>query len=209
MSSHQRSKIPTRAETAEAARAIAGALPETLKYAIVGGAACALLGSERQTLDVDFVVPQGSTIEARAALRKSSKFQVQQGTNYTTYTPEADQAEPIDIEILAPPTLFRVDYTAQSPVVQLQGGVRVLHPADILASKCASVLARSTEDKRNSDSEDIGFLLKYILEHEEHRDDAALLRLGKIATKEWIEYYLQLQPQTKVMWVALGLYKAS
>jgi predicted nucleotidyltransferase len=42
-----------------AAKAVARALKDTnVKYAIVGGASCLLLGSHRVTTDVDIVVPK-------------------------------------------------------------------------------------------------------------------------------------------------------
>jgi hypothetical protein len=206
MSKHERHQLPTKAETIEVASALAETLPESLKYAIVGGAACTLLGSKRQTMDVDFVVPRNCTAQARSALKASPRFQVQPRTNHTTYEFEASDVQPIDIEILAPPSLFQEEYNDQSPVVQVEGGVRVLHPAIILASKCKSVTGRSSLEKRASDAQDIAFLLKYLFEHEQYRTAVDLERVRAVAPHEWIAAYLEDQPMTKEWWVALGLY---
>ncbi|KIM88419.1 hypothetical protein PILCRDRAFT_3414 [Piloderma croceum F 1598] len=203
---HTRTTHPTPQQASEAARALASALGESVSYAIVGGAACSLLGSLRQTEDIDFVVPQGGTPNARSLLRQSANFNVQPRTNYTTYFFALPEVEPIDIEILTPPSLFKGEYTAQSPIVFV-GEIRVLHPIDILASKCDSVIQRSTAAKRSSDSNDIAFLLDYIIKHEDIRGEAELGRLRKVATKEWIQYYLQnMEPDTEESWVKLGLY---
>jgi hypothetical protein len=171
----------------------------------VGGAPCSLLGSSRQTEDINFVVPQGGTSNARSALRRSANFHVQPRTNHTTYIFAVSEVEPIDIEILTPPSLFKGEYTTLSPVVFV-GDIRVLHPIDILASKCDSVIQQSTAEKRNSNSRDIAFLLDYIIEHEELRGEAEIERLKKVATKEWIDYYLQnIEPYMEEKWGKLGL----
>ncbi|RDL35686.1 uncharacterized protein BP5553_06298 [Venustampulla echinocandica] len=72
-------------------------------YGIVGGGALVLLGSARETEDVDFVVPQGETKNTRSILRKETTyFEVQAKTNHTYYK----STPPVEIEILAPPRPF-------------------------------------------------------------------------------------------------------
>jgi len=53
----------------EAANAIGEALSDQA-YAIVGGAACAMLGSERTTIGIDFVVPRGQTLTIKNILKQ-------------------------------------------------------------------------------------------------------------------------------------------
>ncbi|KAF9877993.1 hypothetical protein CkaCkLH20_04569 [Colletotrichum karsti] len=144
--------------TKNAARAVAYAMGDDC-YAIVGGAACTMLGSARVTMDVDFVVPQGQTKLARNKLRDHSAFQVEVRTNHTSYV-EAG-ANTVGIEILAPPGMFRDQFSASTPYV-LVDNVRVLKPTLLLNAKCGSILGRSSDLKKRSDAEDIKFLLSYI-----------------------------------------------
>ncbi|OQE01487.1 hypothetical protein PENSOL_c004G09507 [Penicillium solitum] len=98
----------------EALHAALTALGNTLgdeKYALVGGSACTALGSERATQDIDFVVLRGQTPAVRQLLRDSPDFEVQAKTYHTWYR----GAEPVDIEILAPPALFREKSLTKQP----------------------------------------------------------------------------------------------
>lgn len=97
MPGHQCSKLPTLAETLSVVHAIAQTVTST-KYAICGGGACVVLGSARQTEDVDFVVPRGDTKKARSDLRSSQSFTVQPRTNHTAFVGPNRDVEPIDIE---------------------------------------------------------------------------------------------------------------
>lgn len=190
--------------------AVASALSETVHYAVLGGAACSILGSTRQTEDVDVVVPQNVTRHARAALRASSS--VESRTNHTTYLFDHDttsggtQTEPIDIEILTPPSLFQDEYTSDTPVFDI-GGVCVLHPMRILTSKCNSVVQRSSPQKRQTDIIDIKFLLNTIITHQMYQSPAELTRLRTLISEEWITYYVKaFDPASLGLWVGLGLY---
>lgn len=155
MSSH----TITRQAVIEAAIAV-GIAMETDTYAIVGGAACVLLGCDRTTSDVDIVVPKGATPDARARFRASDKFIVEPGTAHTYYNAATT---PFEIEILAPPGLFKEDFDAATPVVELSG-VKILKPALIFNAKCGSILNRASEDKKFTDFSDIVFLLEYFAE---------------------------------------------
>lgn len=100
------------AQVCEAAKAVGSTL-NGLKYAFVGGAACAMLGSTRVTTDVDLVVPKGGTKAARTLLGENSQqFKVDKRTLHTEYrtTPA------IMIEILTPPTLFKAVYTRHARI---------------------------------------------------------------------------------------------
>lgn len=161
MPGHQRSKLPTLAETLSVVHAIAQTVTST-KYAICGGGACVVLGSARQTEDVDFVVPRGDTKKARSDLRSSQSFTVQPRTNHTAFVGPNRDVEPIDIEILAPPVLFRYNYIGTDSEVMLVRGARVLSPYIILESKVGAIFSRSTDQKRKTDAADIIFLANFL-----------------------------------------------
>lgn len=173
-----------------------GAAMATDTYAVVGGAGCVLLGSQRATTDVDIVVPKGATIAARARLRACEKFVMEPRTAHTYY----NAATRIDIEILAPPFLFKEDFDATTPVVQV-AGVKVLKPALILNAKCGSILGRASEDKKLSDSWDIKFLLGYLANN-------APLTAAEVpnASKEFVEWFVATYGDDE-KWIAAGLNK--
>ena len=71
-----------------AVRAAADAVGKILgdkSYAIVRGAACALLGSSRTTTNVDIVVLRGHNLETRKLLRDQEGLAVEKGTLYTYF----------------------------------------------------------------------------------------------------------------------------
>lgn len=128
------------------------------KYAVVGGAACALLGSTRGTEGVDFVVSKGNTSAAKQLLKnQTAQFEVEKRTLYTHYKGHP----PIEIEILAPPGLSKEAFDESTPTVDIQG-VQILSPPLILNAKCQSILGRATEEKKKTDAQDIVFLLGWL-----------------------------------------------
>lgn len=144
--------------TQNAAAAVASAM-ESECYALVGGAACTMLGSPRITMDVDFVVPQGQTRAARSKLRNNPAFQVEARTNHTYYVQAG--SNPVEIEILAPPALFKDQFSTSTPYV-LVNNVKILSPILLLNAKCGSILQRASDEKKYTDALDIEFLLRYI-----------------------------------------------
>ncbi|KAE9368025.1 hypothetical protein N431DRAFT_429268 [Stipitochalara longipes BDJ] len=168
----------------EAVRAAAEAVGKILggrSYAIVGGAACALLGSSRTTTDVDIVVPRGETRETRKLFRGQEEFFVETGTLHTYF-----QSTPrVDIEILTPPMLFKEEFDASTPTVMV-GSAKVLKPARLLNAKCHSILGRG-EEKTRSDAHDIGFLLRWC-----HENSAfPLTEECPRVTRAFISWYIQ------------------
>jgi hypothetical protein len=89
---------------------------------------------------VDFVVPAGQTPTARQELRNAGVFTIEPGTLHTYY-------QGVEIEILAPPALFKEPYNAETPTIEVQQ-VRILKPALILNAKCRSILGRANEEKK-------------------------------------------------------------
>lgn len=69
-----------------AAQAVALSFGSSTHYAIVGGAACLLLGSRRTTVDIDAVVIKGETKIARDKLAAQvTHFSVDPKTRHTNY----------------------------------------------------------------------------------------------------------------------------
>lgn len=140
-----------------AAQAVALSLGST-PYAIVGGAACTLLGSQRTTTDVDIVVMRGETKIARDKLAaQTTHFSVDPKTRHTEYLSKPA----VQIEILTPPLLFREKFDKSTPIEMVGDGIKVLKPTFLLNAKCRSILGRATETRKSSDAGDIKFLLAW------------------------------------------------
>lgn len=145
--SHQQSPSnkPTPEQVA-AAQAVGFSLGDQT-YAVVDGAACLLLGSSRVTEDVDIVVSQGATRETRLKLKsQDAYFDVEKRTLHTYYKSNP----PVEVEILAPPSLFKETFSSSTPYIVVEG-IRVLKPALILNAKCHSIVNRASEDKKRTD----------------------------------------------------------
>lgn len=179
-----------------ATHAVGAALRQT-KYAVIGGAACMLLGSPRITQDVDFVVPTGQTRTARQELRNAGVFTIQPGTLHTFY-------QGVEIEILAPPALFKEPYDAETPTMGVQD-VRILKPTLILNAKCRSILGRASESKKGTDAEDILFLLQWFVGNPQHPKPTAAEVPN--ATKEFHDWFTARYcptPKEKALWPQAG-----
>lgn len=192
MSSPQ--QFPTSHQTYQAAKTIARALGNT-KYAVVGGGACAVLGSNRQTMDVDFVVPKGETKAARALLKQDeAHFEVEKRTQHTIFK----NTPAIEVEILTPPALFKEEFTDSTPTHEVDG-IKVLKPTLLLNAKCASILSRPNDDKRLSDAKDIRFLLHWCATHGMHPTTAEVPH----ATKEFVTDFIRVYG-SRALWTAAG-----
>ncbi|KAJ6185778.1 hypothetical protein N7519_007079 [Penicillium mononematosum] len=174
------------ATSPEALRAAFTALGNALggeKYALVGGGACVALGSQRATQDIDIVVLRGHTPDTRKLLRNSPDFEVEPRTSHTYYR----AAEAVEIEILAPPALFRETFDETTEVIAI-GNLKVLKPALLLNAKCGSIVSRASEAKRRTDAQDIIFLLSYCA-----GNSAELPKGPEVpnASKEFVEAFVQ------------------
>ncbi|KGO72002.1 hypothetical protein PEX1_033080 [Penicillium expansum] len=189
------SKLHTPEDLRAALAALENALGNHGKYALVGGSACAVLGSRRATQDIDFVVLRGQTSVARQLLRGSPNFEVQGRTNYTWYK----AAEPVEIEILAPPALFQETFDETTEVITI-GKLKVLKPALLLNAKCGSLNNRATEAKKGTDVQDITFLLGYCA-----RNPAYLPKASEVAkaTKEFVEAFIRTYG-SQDLWIKAG-----
>jgi hypothetical protein len=186
----------TQVAVRDAACAIGAALRQT-KYAVIGGAACMLLGSRHFTGSVDFVVPTGQTGAARQELRNAGVFTIEPGTLHTYY-------QQVEIEILEPPALFKEPYNAETPTVEVQQ-VRVLKPALILNAKCRSILGRANEDKKITDAADILFLLRWFVNNPQHPKPTAAEVPN--ATKQFYDWFTATHgtsEEKKALWEQAG-----
>lgn len=154
--SHSHSTLASREAVQAAAGAIAHAVG-TRPYAIVGGAACLLLGGTRQTEDVDMVVPRNTVVEYRTLLRSSdaARLGFKTGTQQPRHTYHGP--ENVLVELLSPPGMFKGHFDEKTPTVTVRG-IRVLHPLILLDTKCGALISRA-ENKRFTDAQDIIFLL--------------------------------------------------
>jgi len=172
---------PSPQQIREAAEAIKYSLRGQV-YALIGGAACSMLGSSRETEDVDIVVPQDATKYTRSLLRNQPMyFKVESNTAYTYY-----KSDPrVEIEILAPPGMFKERFDNNTAVVEVNG-VRILKPSLILNAKCKSILGRAYKAKKNTDADDIIFILKWCASNNQFPTAAEVPN----ATKEFVEFFI-------------------
>ncbi|KAI0123240.1 hypothetical protein BJ170DRAFT_713364 [Xylariales sp. AK1849] len=177
-------QMPSNAQTRAATLAVAYALSD-LKYAVVGGGACSMLGSMHETEDVDFVVPKNGTKNARDLLKKQpDHFEIDKKTLHTSYKSDPK----VEIEILTPPALFREEYTESTPIIMIDG-VRILKPALISNAKCRSILGRHAEGKKQSDATDILFLLGWCYTKKMHPTSTEIPNATKDFVLNFISVY--------------------
>lgn len=164
-------------------------------FAVVGGAACLLLGSNRSTFDVDIVVPQGETKAARARLQAHPEcFDVEKRTLHTFYRSDP----PVGVEILTPPALFKESFSSSTPVLVVRG-VRVLQPSLLLNAKCNSILGRARPDKKDTDAQDILFLLQWLAGNNIHPG----IQDVPNASLEFVQWFIEEYGNGK-LWINLG-----
>jgi hypothetical protein len=111
-----------------ACNALAALLQDKVKYAIVGGAACQLLGSDCATDDVDIVVPPGNVVSARQLIAADeNRFSVEIRTRHTHCKSDLR----VKIEILSPPGTFREAFQEDTITYTLdvEGYLRQYSPA--------------------------------------------------------------------------------
>jgi hypothetical protein len=127
-------------------------------------------------------VPKGATKETRVKLKNQpAYFDVEKRTLHTYYKSNPK----VEVEILAPPSLFKEDFSSATPVV-LVDGIKVLKPALILNAKCQSILGRASEDKKLTDATDIQFCLWWCAQNNAFPTAAEVPR----ASKQFVEWFI-------------------
>lgn len=192
--------MPSRQHVIDAAAAVAAALDGKVPYALVGGGACAVLGSPRVTeAGLEIVVPKGRTSEARSLLKGNSEaFDVESRTLHTDF--KSGGPRRVRVELLAPPGMFREDFTEATPTIRVHDGrIRVLKPALLLNAKCGSVQNRPSQERMQSDAMDIVFLLSWCYRNGVYPTSAEVPN----ATRALVDTFTSLVP-SKEHWVNAG-----
>lgn len=170
-----------------AATSIAHALQDRNDFAIVGGAAVALLGGARVTADVDVVVasPVGLR-EARAALRSAKAFEVEKRTLHTYFENGRFR---VSIDLLCPGSTFRESFDPQKDITIIKYAGRsapILKPVKILNGKCQSLLGRTSDMKKATDAADIVHLLLWLASNPAYFDWESLPN----ASREFVAWFI-------------------
>jgi hypothetical protein len=112
------------------------------------------------------------------------QFSVNPRTNHTVYL----STLPIDIQIIAPPALFKEPFNESTETIELLNRVQVLKPTLILNAKCSAILGRAGESKKTSDAQDIKFLLHWCAENGMRMDTAEVPN----TTKEFVDAFIAM-----------------
>jgi hypothetical protein len=141
-----------------ASDAIAHCLRQSkIHWAVVGGACCVLLGSTRETTDIDIVVSKPEYVRlVKDLLKADHRFTVEPRTRQTYFHHPGH--DPLQIEVLCFPSTFKIAFDSGTEVLNVNG-VYLLTFAALLNSKCGCVPQRSSESKRQTDIQDIMFIL--------------------------------------------------
>ncbi|KAI9885257.1 MAG: hypothetical protein M1823_002962 [Watsoniomyces obsoletus] len=186
--------------TTLAAKALAQVLGDR-HYAVVGGAAGALLGSGRTTLDVDIVVLKGDVSNTKNCLKNSPSFKMTPKTRHVVFISHTADSAPVevDIDILAPPMMWQEPFDENTPTITFEG-VKVLAPICILNAKCRCILSRSDEKKKFSDASDIVFWLGYLARSSEKP------RAGDLPnfSRDFVEWLTKVHNVDVDLWEAIG-----
>ncbi|TDL22790.1 hypothetical protein BD410DRAFT_788114 [Rickenella mellea] len=188
-----------------AARSISAAL--RVPYALCGGAACVVLGSQRETKAIALVVPRGSTKAARTEFRAHPAFKVEPRTNYTTFigeplnaqgTAEHTELKGIPLTILSPPGLFSYNYTGAERDYVLVDGIRVLHPRFLILTKVVGIADRPMK-KIISDANDVAFLMEKLWNMGE------MVSLGELGfTSDILDKFVEIVPNVRGVLERMG-----
>ncbi|KAK8867566.1 hypothetical protein PGQ11_006144 [Apiospora arundinis] len=189
----------------DAAAAVALALDGKIKYAVVGSGACSVLGSQQVTENLEIVVPKGQTQQTRSLLKEHpTSFDIEKRTLHTYFKSSSEPSGGrVRIELLAPPGMFREEYTESTPMILIPSGdkkIRVLKPTLLLNSRCASVQDQRTEEGKRAHAMDIVFLLGWC-----HRNDVVPTS-DEVphATMPFVHTFISLLPSSKEHWVNAG-----
>jgi len=185
----------------EACRATGQALSNE-PYALIGGAACSLLGSRRGTYDIDIVVLDGRKRAVVSQLDNLPEFGVERGSMRTWYN--ASNGNHYNLDVMEPSTIHQ-QFTGSTETINVQG-ITVLKPVNILNFKCFSYVDRSRPaQKKQNDGRDIRFLLDYMIQHGERVHNGQL----RFADEDFLVDYISSYPDTKDKWVQIGARRPS
>ena len=168
-------------------------------YAVIGGAACSMLGSSRGTHDIDIVVPDGTKPAAISALRSSRAFGVEPGSQRIWYN--ASDGRHYNLDIIESSSIYQQFNCTQTETITVNG-VRILKPSLMLNFKCFSWTAENrSQQKKNNDAKDISFLDTYIAKRGERINGGEV----RFADGDFFMNYLVSYPETRKAWQMIGL----
>jgi hypothetical protein len=167
-------------------------------YALIGGAACSLLGSRRGTYDIDIIVPTGQRGRTVELLGRSKKFGVEPGATRTWFNSSNDTH--YNVDVMEPGQIYqKFDRKTETRVVN---GIRILKPALLLNFKCLSWSSRGRQRaKRLHDAQDIRFLVTYMARAGERTSP----REVNFADEDFLLEFLARYPETRHYFVKIGL----
>ena len=131
-----------------------------LKYAIIGGAACFLLGSTRLTHDFDIIVLDGTKKSAMAKLSQNKElFGSAQGGIWVN----TEDGGRYNLDVIEPRQIRQRFSGGSGEIIKIQG-VNVLRPSLLLEYKQYSYAHRDAgrQASKNTDAMDLQFLTRYL-----------------------------------------------
>jgi hypothetical protein len=131
-------------------------------------------------------------------LKTDHRFTVEPRTRHTYFHHQGHDA--IQIEVLCFPSTFQIAFDSGTEVLDVNG-VRLLNLAAILNSKCGSVVQRSSESKRQTDTDDIIFILLLAIDRGMHFDPDEVPN----ATEDLQNALEQYEEEVKQSFQAVGL----
>ena len=191
---------PSAAIITPASDAIAHCLRQSkIHWAVVGGACCVLLGSTRETTDIDIVVSKPEYVrQAKNLFKADHRFTVESRTRRTHFHHPGH--DPLQVEVLCSPSTFKIAFHSGTEVLDVNG-VYLLTLAAILDSKCGCVPQRPSDDKRSSDIQDIAFVLSLAIKRGMRFDPNEVPN----ATEDFQNALEQYEEGTKQYFQAVGL----
>jgi len=140
-----------------------------ISYVLLGGTACAALGSPRTTKDIDMIAYKSGGGEVKALLEELKGRLVEKVDKYGC--PEHTM-DGIEVDIFDPEnwperpqykTFLSQPYTAKLPLTG--SSIKIPQPTALLAEKKQSSQDRAGNQKGDNDKADVEFLTGYINKH--------------------------------------------
>ncbi|OAA62746.1 hypothetical protein SPI_04286 [Niveomyces insectorum RCEF 264] len=172
------------------------------EYVLIGGIALQLLGSRRATADIDVLVPTGHAGRVAVTLGSTRDFgtdRQQSGRSRVWYN--ARNRKHYNVDIMEPGDIQQV-FPSHGGAVIVQGSSRILAPELLLNYKCYSWSMRDKPQKKLNDSQDILFLLQYMISHGIHTSRRVVVH----ASDDFFFYeFLASYPHAQQLFREVGL----
>lgn len=172
-------------------------------FAILGGAALKLLGSPRNTADIDLLVPDGRKKATIAALRSHSDFGADSGSlmKRMWYTDSRGRNHNIDI---LEPSMIGGRFDPRKDILNFKS-VNLLRPEMILNYKIVSYEGREKQNKKAHDRHDILWLIGFLAK----KGIVMGPRDVPACDADFLDEIIALYPASRKDWQAIGLLQRS